>query len=904
MRFSIVTTLVLSALASGFNIITPHPDEVIDVDQLYNLTWTVDDILPNLIVSDIKVEFPGIAIVGPDDFYYLQGFGDDSSFNISGNDGYYQLNLSYWWSPLYDELPHGSWLISLELFDLGQEIPGLTAVNDSVNVLLTSPKRKQHHRPQLPSLTDFNADAEIGGLTKPDRALGIVAVALGVVIPILLFVLVITLARHRWKRHTRKTIPTEYTIQPCDRQDIHTGVNSQPSAKDPSSSAAKASGSGRVSWLFGVSACLAILPLVALLVVLISLLLSYHVKPSAHSRADFAYNESGSDPTAFYMDFDATQYTTVASWTSSIALLLPGFLTTLLWYRQSEELSSDVLFSRHDRLLTPYQLSLLLGLRSGTLGSLWDYLSYARSRHREKQSKFLSHTGFVVLTSTLLGYVTICIRLTLLTMARLGLWMADTWLHIETSTVSFTTSSRSGIFNDPFESWGRKLTPNCTSSHSAFTGDLYSCIMDPLLADVPPILSDPVQFIGVISGRDIQSDIATVTIGEERVAYIGPMFHREHLDYRANTYAVRSTCQTIDEWCYMSPQNGSNGTTFYPSTIDARCGSFAGVPFGWPNSTDPIAQGTIVSGGVVGLVTSFFVDQKWEEVMTVDNTANTFYTVSRIDSPIRPSPYGLPAHWSLASGSFPTYNNFIGCGTELVNLTYTYVNGSLRSSEISPLDSLDLMNAIFLPTLYNFDPFLTSGAGTTATLDDRELALENWIDTWHRHYLSLAVLAVEPAKNLDQQQRYSRLVARIPKAPLMTLGTLLLLSIMFNAWVLFHSLRRTDLRVSRPKQEMISIAGLAASAFDKNVTDHGQPVSKAWDLFQESKEETMSTRVGIGENPVGGHRFVAFSAGLGDLIAAGRAETVKAEAKIGGKATESTVTIEDSASGDNAIGRQ
>jgi hypothetical protein len=193
--------------------------------------------------------------------------------------------------------------------------------------------------------------------------------------------------------------------------------------------------------------------------------------------------------------------------------------------------------------------------------------------------------------------------------------------------------------------------------------------MEPSLADVPPILTDPGKFVAVISGRDTQSDIVTTTIGEERIAYIGPVFHREQLDYHANTYGVRSTCQTIDEWCYMLPQNSSTGSISYPSTLFAKCGNFVGVPFGWPNSTEPVARGTIVASGVVGLVTSFFTDQKWQEVMTVNNTANAFYTVSRIDSPIRPSPYGLPAYFSLQSGSFPTYNNFIGCSTEWFNLT-------------------------------------------------------------------------------------------------------------------------------------------------------------------------------------------------------------------------------------------
>jgi hypothetical protein len=84
-------------------------------------------------------------------------------------------------------------------------------------------------------------------------------------------------------------------------------------------------------------------------------------------------------------------------------LVTARFLTSLIWYRQTQRLESDATLNQYDKLLTPYQLSLLLSLKSGTLGSLWDYLLYIVSRRREKQAKFLFEAGFAALLSTLLG---------------------------------------------------------------------------------------------------------------------------------------------------------------------------------------------------------------------------------------------------------------------------------------------------------------------------------------------------------------------------------------------------------------------------------------------------------------------------------------------------------------------
>ena len=409
MELRVFTTLCLCLAASAFNIITPRPGEVISVDELYNLTWTTGDVPPNFIVFTIGVEFPNPALVAAESVgedYYTQGWWSDP-FNISGTDGHYLLNLSLWWSPVYNDLPHGSWSISLELFNPEEKYHITTSLNDTIEVKLTSFRPNQNQRPQLLPIKDFSfrgGNGEVGEGSVVWGMWGILSVVLGILIPVLLIGLTICLIRYRWKRHAYGTLAPGDAVKTSGPLSLSETYVPAPRDNEERTHSSETVGPRRFPWSFILAAFLAIAPLLALFATLISLLGLYKVKPSSHSRADFSFNESGSDSTAFYIDYDATRYTTVASWTSSIALLLPGFLTSLIWYRQTQQLESDASLTRYDKLLTPYQLSLLLNLKSGTLSSLWEYVSYILSRRREKQARFLLNTGFVVFLSTLLGY--------------------------------------------------------------------------------------------------------------------------------------------------------------------------------------------------------------------------------------------------------------------------------------------------------------------------------------------------------------------------------------------------------------------------------------------------------------------------------------------------------------------
>jgi hypothetical protein len=477
--------------------------------------------------------------------------------------------------------------------------------------------------------------------------------------------------------------------------------------------------------------------------------------------------------------------------------------------------------------------------------------------------------------------------------------MADTWLHIETSTVSLTsafsfTSSQSWVSLKPY---GRALTQNCTSGHLSSIGQNYSCLLLPLLSGMPPTLTDSVLYSSVISERNENTTIKSITLGQDRIAYLGPASPRNDIDYRANTFAVRSVCKTIDEWCWLPLTNQTLPwlpLLKEPASIpDAHCGKFVGIPA----NTSEVVHGTIVTEGVVGTVTSFFKDQSWQEVMNVNNTANSFYTVSRLDSPLEPSSNSLPAH-STAMNTGVWWSNFIGCNTELINFTYKYADGSVRSAEITPLDNLDLAKAVYQAILYNFDPLFAGGAAMTAMADDINSALENWIDTWHRSYLALAAIATTEVDNIDQQQRFSRLVARIPKAPLFTLGILLVLSIFFNSFILFKSLWRINLGKTHPKQMIISIAGLAANSFDGKVANTVHAVSDKWNLFEESKEDSPSTRIGISENSAGGNHLVAFVAQSDSEKDNDQGESRSREDQRGKKPSRCSVVATETASSD------
>jgi hypothetical protein len=90
------------------------------------------------------------------------------------------------------------------------------------------------------------------------------------------------------------------------------------------------------------------------------------------------------ESSAFLVDFSATRLLTVASWTSTLTSLLPSFAMVLVSFPVARTIMNASKDKNTDDLPTPYQLSMLLSVLSGSIGSLWDWFKYRGWEKRER----------------------------------------------------------------------------------------------------------------------------------------------------------------------------------------------------------------------------------------------------------------------------------------------------------------------------------------------------------------------------------------------------------------------------------------------------------------------------------------------------------------------------------------
>ena len=119
--------------------------------------------------------------------------------------------------------------------------------------------------------------------------------------------------------------------------------------------------------------CVVTLPLLLFNIVLIVLIVKY-AEPGALERLR--------SERAIYVDINATTFTTIASWSSTIAPLLGSFIIMLASYPVALNLVRGARGAHHGTtsLPTPYQLAMMLEMRAGTkYRTLWRLLMYRMS---------------------------------------------------------------------------------------------------------------------------------------------------------------------------------------------------------------------------------------------------------------------------------------------------------------------------------------------------------------------------------------------------------------------------------------------------------------------------------------------------------------------------------------------
>lgn len=178
------------------------------------------------------------------------------------------------------------------------------------------------------------------------------------------------------------------TVHQVPEEEVRPGVQGQPARR-----------ASKVSSDIWIACAVITLPMVILSAILLGLVF--------HNEVDQSSIVSVQPPrdnrAAYLVNFSSTRLITVASWTSTVAPLLPVFVMTLLSFPAAQYVFKSSQQRQTTRLPTPYQLSLYVNLISGSLGSLWQWALYRSRKQRERQPPVIRTTVVGLVIALLIG---------------------------------------------------------------------------------------------------------------------------------------------------------------------------------------------------------------------------------------------------------------------------------------------------------------------------------------------------------------------------------------------------------------------------------------------------------------------------------------------------------------------
>jgi hypothetical protein len=128
-------------------------------------------------------------------------------------------------------------------------------------------------------------------------------------------------------------------------------------------------------------------PLTILSAALIGVVMAYRIKQSPSSIPN---SSPEVDNGVYYVNLSASTVALISSYSSTVAPLAAGFAMTLVFYSLSRHIVRDSQKQITTNLPTPYQIGLLITLRSGGVGSLWPWIKYTFT------GKIIRHTSGMV----------------------------------------------------------------------------------------------------------------------------------------------------------------------------------------------------------------------------------------------------------------------------------------------------------------------------------------------------------------------------------------------------------------------------------------------------------------------------------------------------------------------------
>jgi hypothetical protein len=485
--------------------------------------------------------------------------------------------------------------------------------------------------------------------------------------------------------------------------------------------------------------------------------------------------------------------------------------------------------SHFDKLPTPYQLSILVGLCLASTEQLRTYIWYSASRKRHtKLPSILNKAALMFVTTILLA---------------LAVFVADTALHYATSTISY---DRITSIAEPSKDFGYGLAPLCLDLDRVTDNYGFPCSMD-----FGGNFSDPDRIskrnemsrlqanasatsqIRITGQTDIDDDIAILIPNPATLSSSG--------DFRATTIGVGTRCGLIPPNICNATGIGEDGinTQFNCSSnffgvlgISPNISSVSGVkgddsnlaPLNWKPSTN-LQWGFFTTNTLQNI----YNPESWDPVVNQPDALH----VLPDDELINPFYLGAAARvaWSTftpthemthnESNVFDIGNPYVDillqCSVTSYEVDYTWYRSSIQNVSAVRSANGSLLEIFHGAQTYNsvsgggFDlqQYLVDSAIAGNTT---ESFLQTWSDLYSTKVLSLVGAYLTPRGNLQEQDRESLLVAKVPKA---ALGALVACSLIYTVLGIFLIIAAWNASTQNVKAiaEQLSLAGLTNMAF-------------------------------------------------------------------------------------------
>lgn len=613
-----------------------------------------------------------------------------------------------------------------------------------------------------------------------------------------------------------------------------------------------------------------IFPMTFLVGGLLGLIFGYRVKSEPSLFTDVSNSDVLRDHTVVLVNYSATRIVFVASWASTLAPLLAGFVMSLDSFRTALVMFRSSSSADQANLPTPYQYSLLVGLCLASIGRLRRYFSYSGEND--------------VVVPPILRRAARTLTLTLFLACIV--FAADTAVHYSTSTIAFDQIS----ISDSKLAYGRALSEACLTLSRLDNLGL-PCSRNGITAiddyDTYATGQNEIFFLNHDTSSTskivlVDSDPNKGNNSSPQVALLipQPSILSPFRDFRAETAGVVMSCAAVTN----TQCNWTDGVLGEETFSQFNCsdnfygilGKMARIDDSGHVIEDPDVPILATKPGSV-IQYAYFQDPGLNIPYDAVGDLGTFLEDSQLINPVY---VAIAARFATISqragvdmtsdpgihhvGNTANLDLVLNCKYTTYAVDYSWVNSTARvnTMKASPNGTLaEIFHGYNLAGAFSsFDNDLADSVLQAALSTNSTEFAESLANGYAKRIMSVIGPFLSARENIEEQTRTPLLVAKVPKVPLAILVACCLAYVIFGvtaATFAYRSLRELDVRDLAFR---FSLPALGLHAFRDSLTDAAavETGTNGHRIFEENKIRAERVRVGAQGAPQIGFELRTF----------------------------------------------